>query len=80
MNQESEIRNTVFNFVKKKYAELGEKIYGTYHNGSYGYSFPTRQVDVCKHGDGFSISYYCGERDWFFNFTKAEITDKPTDK
>jgi len=71
--EKDQVRQTVKDFMVKKYKEKKDKIYGTYHNGG-PCSYPTRQVDVCKGAhDSFAVTYCCGSYMWQFNFTKEEL-------
>lgn len=79
------IRQTVLDFVIKKWKELGaagKEFYGIYHNGVYGSTAPSREVWISKATNGVDITYIVGERGWSFSFTESEYkvistTQKP---
>lgn len=72
---EDKVRQTVLDFVSKKFIEKGNEIYGSYHNGG-PCSFPTRQVDISiGYNNSYAITYCCGSYMYNFNFTILELIE-----
>lgn len=75
--ENAKVRQTVKNFIVKKFLEIGENIYGSYDNGS-ACAYPSIQVDICVgENDSYNVTYCCGAYMWDFNFTKNELQSQP---